>query len=102
MVLRAFLFAFFVPLGRASPTDVGVSVNTSSSDALPILTLPYARVQAKTYDAINDVQPRAENPATHLIIDAVLHVQKHTICSTSDRQSALARATAAELQLHAD
>ncbi|GME42638.1 hypothetical protein GTA08_BOTSDO12124 [Neofusicoccum parvum] len=54
MVLRAFLFAFFVPLGRASPTDVGVSVNTSSSDALPILTLPYARVQAKTYDAIND------------------------------------------------
>ncbi|KAL1615512.1 hypothetical protein SLS56_011800, partial [Neofusicoccum ribis] len=54
MVLTAVLFAFFVPLGRASPTDAGVSVNTSSSDALPILTLPYARVQAKTYDAIND------------------------------------------------
>ncbi|KAH7062200.1 Alpha/Beta hydrolase protein [Macrophomina phaseolina] len=40
---------------HSASAAVGVSVNTSASDALPILTLPYARVQAKTYDAINDL-----------------------------------------------
>lgn len=46
--LAALIFAFF-----ALHTSADV---TSSSDALPILTLPYARVQAKFYDATNDVQ----------------------------------------------
>lgn len=41
---------------HSASAAVGVTVNTTSSDALPILTLPYARVQAKTYDVINDVQ----------------------------------------------
>lgn len=39
---------------HSASAAVGVTVNTTSSDALPILTLPYARVQAKTYDVIND------------------------------------------------
>lgn len=54
--LAALILAFFALHASA---DV-----TSSSDALPILTLPYARVQAKFYDAINDVQlsPRIAVP----------------------------------------
>lgn len=91
---------------HSASAAVGVIVNTTSSDALPILTLPYARVQAKTYDVINDVQtPRYDWCCFRLAMltkCAVLRFQQYSLRSASRGRPALARAGASVCEFYID
>src|SRR5450756_1345176 len=82
----------------------------STPNSLPILTLPYGRWRAASYDSVSDVcllreqhshlpnKPRILNHKANIPLD--LHVQEHQICCSPYRQSEIGQAGAPGSQPH--